>query len=142
MATNAPEPGARPQVAQAGRRGGAQIDWLAAEQSAEFRELTAKRRAFVVPGTVFYLVVFFSFILLSSYAKEFMGTQIVSGFTWGYLLALVNILMTFVLCGMYISRASRVFDPLSVRAAEAAVRGHGDHAHASATPTETEERAR
>jgi uncharacterized membrane protein (DUF485 family) len=98
-----------------------EIDWIAAEDSPEFKELLAKRRAFVLPATIFFFVWYFGFILLAGYAPGFMGTSLVGGFTIGYALALTQFVMTFVLGAMYLKRADRDFDPLSRRAAETAL---------------------
>jgi uncharacterized membrane protein (DUF485 family) len=115
--------GAQPSSAE--RPPGGNIDWVAAEESPEFRELIAKRRAFVLPATIFFLAFFLGFILLSSYAKEFMGSQIVAGFTWGYLYALLNFLMVIVIGLAYNRRSERVFAPLSEKAAAKAVHSAG-----------------
>ena len=98
-----------------------EIDWIAAEDSPEFKQLIAKRRAFVLPATIFFFVWYFGFILLAGYAPGFMGTSLIGGFTLGYALALTQFLMTFVLGAMYLKRADRDFDPLSRRAAETAL---------------------
>jgi uncharacterized membrane protein (DUF485 family) len=102
-------------------RGG--IDWIAAERSPEFQELVRKRRAFVLPATIFYLVWFFGFILLTAYAEDFMGKSVIDGLTVGYCLALSQFIMVWVLTAMYLKRADRVFDPLARRAAERALQG-------------------
>ena len=98
-----------------------EIDWIAAEDSPEFKELLKKRRAFVLPATIFFFVWYFGFILLAGYAPGFMGTSLIGGFTLGYALALTQFVMTFVLGAMYLKRADRDFDPLSRRAAETAL---------------------
>jgi uncharacterized membrane protein (DUF485 family) len=98
------------------------IDWVAIERSPEFRELVAKKRAFVVPATVFFLSWYFGFIILAGYAPDFMGSEfLVDGLTVGYVLALSQFLMTFVLGWLYVRRADRVFDPLSERAVKRAL---------------------
>jgi uncharacterized membrane protein (DUF485 family) len=100
-----------------------EIDWVAAERSPEFRELVKRKRAFVVPATAFFLVWYFGFIVLAGYAPEFMGEQFITdGLTVGYVLALTQFVMTWVLGWMYLRRADRVFDPLAHRAAEVALR--------------------
>ncbi len=104
---------------------GGDIDWVAAEESPEFRELIAKRRAFVLPATIFFLAFFLGFILLSSYAREFMGSQIVPGFTWGYLYALLNLLMVIVIGVAYNRRSEKIFGPLSEKAAAKALHNAG-----------------
>jgi uncharacterized membrane protein (DUF485 family) len=99
-----------------------EIDWVAAERSPEFRELTRRRRAFVVPATIFFLAWYFGFIVLAGYAPDFMGREfIVDGLTVGYALALTQFLMTWGLGWMYLRKADRVFDPLAERAAEVAL---------------------
>jgi uncharacterized membrane protein (DUF485 family) len=105
----------------------AEIDWVAAERSPEFRELISKRRAFVVPATVFFLAWFFGFILLTAYAEDFMSESVIEGLTVGYCLALTQFIMVWVLTAMYLKRADRVFDPLARKAAERALEvGGGD----------------
>src|ERR687892_2322982 len=100
-----------------------QIDWIAAERSPEFRELIKKKRAFVVPATIFFLAWYFGFIVLAGYAEDFMGEEFITdGLTVGYALALTQFLMVWGLGWLYLRRADRVFDPLAERAAEVALR--------------------
>jgi uncharacterized membrane protein (DUF485 family) len=100
------------------------IDWVAAEQSQEFRELISKRRSFVVPATIFYLGWFVGFILLTAYAPDFMGESVIEGLTVGYLLALSQFIMVWGLTWAYLKRADNVFDPLARKAAERALEGN------------------
>ncbi len=105
------------------------VNWEAAENSAEFKELIRKKRNFVLPATIFFFVWYFGFILLAGYAPDFMGsTFLVEGLTVGYVLALTQFLMTWVLAGWYVSKASRDFDPLAKRAAEKAIESGGGSA--------------
>jgi len=97
------------------------IDWVAAEQSPEFRELIAKRRAFVLPATIFFFAWYFGFILLAGYAPGFMGTSVYEGFTVGYLIALTQFVMVWGFGAAYLIRSNSTFDPLAARAAETAV---------------------
>jgi len=97
------------------------IDWIAAEQSPEFRELIARRRAFVLPATIFFFVWYFGFILLAGYAPGFMGTPVYEGFTVGYLIALTQFVMVWGFGAAYLIRSNSTFDPLAARAAETAV---------------------
>ena len=93
-----------------------QHDWEAIERSPEFRELVSRKRAFVIPATIFFLTWYLGFIVLAGYAPDFMGSEfLVDGLTVGYVLALSQFLMTFVLGWMYIRKADREFDPLAER---------------------------
>ncbi len=98
-----------------------QIDWVAAEESDEFKELIAKRRRFVLPATIFFLAWYFGFVILAGYAPDFMGESVYEGLTVGYLLALSQFVMVWALGFMYLKRADRDFDPLAKRAAERAL---------------------
>ena len=99
-----------------------EIDWVAAERSPEFRELIKRKRAFVLPATIFFLAWYFGFIILAGYAPDFMGEEFITdGLTVGYTLALTQFIMTWVLGWMYLRRADRTFDPLAERAAEVAL---------------------
>ena len=97
-----------------------EIDWVAAEQSPEFRELVHKRRSFVIPALAFVFVWYFGFIALAGYAPDFMGERIYEGFTVGYAIALSQFVMTWVLGWLYLRQADRVFDPLARRVTEQA----------------------
>src|ERR671915_1796600 len=113
--------------AQAGGAGGADhrrdFDWEAVERSPEFRELVKRKKAFVVPATLFFLAWYFGFIILAGYAPDFMGEKFLTdGFTVGYALALTQFLMTWGLGWWYLRKSDRVFDPLAQRAAEVALK--------------------
>jgi uncharacterized membrane protein (DUF485 family) len=99
------------------------VDWEAIERSPEFGELIARRRRFVLPATVFFLAWYLGFILLAGYAEDFMGSSIYEGFTVGYLLALSQFVMVWVLAAWYLRKADREFDPLEREVVALAERG-------------------
>jgi uncharacterized membrane protein (DUF485 family) len=96
----------------------APIDWEAVERSPEFQELVKRKRRFVVPATLFFLAWYIAFVLLAGYAEDFMGESITGGFTVGYLLALTQFVMVWVLTWMYLRKADKEFDPLEHAAVE------------------------
>jgi uncharacterized membrane protein (DUF485 family) len=98
-------------------------DWERIEQSPEFQELVHKRRAFVLPATIFFLSFYMGFILLAGYAEDFMASSVYEGLTVGYCLALTQFLMVFVLGIMYLKRSDRDYDPLAQRVVDMAERG-------------------
>jgi len=105
--------------------GSESIDWVAAERSPEFRELISKRRRFVLPATVFFLAWYFGFVILAGYAPDFMGESVYEGLTVGYVLALSQFVMVWVLGWLYLRKADSEFDPLAERAAKVAIDGNG-----------------
>ena len=100
------------------REPGEAIDWEAIEASPEFQELVRARKAFVLPGTIFFLVWYMAFILLCAYAEGFMSERVYEGLTVGYCLALTQFVMVLVLGLMYLSRSAKVYDPLAAKAIE------------------------
>ena len=98
-----------------------EINWVAAESSPEFQQLVKKRRSFVLPATAFFLAWYFGFVILAGYAPDFMGESVYEGLTVGYLLALSQFVMVWVLGFWYLKKADRDFDPLAKKAAERAI---------------------
>ena len=94
------------------------IDWEAIEGTPEFQELVKKRRSFVVPATIFFLAWYMGFILLTAYAQDLMSERVYEGLTVGYVLALTQFLMVWVLTWMYLRKAKKDFDPLERAAVE------------------------
>jgi uncharacterized membrane protein (DUF485 family) len=89
------------------------VDWDGIERSDEFRELVKKRRSFVVPATIFFLVYYMGFIVVAGYAPDFMAESVYQGLTVGYCYALTQFVMVFVLGIWYLRKADKEFDPLS-----------------------------
>jgi uncharacterized membrane protein (DUF485 family) len=98
-----------------------EIDWKAAERSPEFKELIKRKRSFVVPATIFFMAWYFGFIVLAGYAPDLMGESVYEGLTVGYVFALSQFVMVWVLAKWYLNRADKVFDPLAEKAASKAI---------------------
>jgi uncharacterized membrane protein (DUF485 family) len=104
----------------------AEYDYKALERSPEFHELIRRKRRFVLPATIGFLAWYTTFILLSGYAEDFMGSELlVDGITVGYGLALSQFLMVWVLAWLYLRKADRDFDPLEERVRRLAEGGGG-----------------
>lgn len=119
--------------------GDRRIDWQAVERTPEFQELVTRRRRWVVPATIFFLVWYLGFIVLAGYAPGFMGESIYEGFTVGYLLALTQFVMVWVLAIWYVRKSDREFDPLRAAAASSAQREVDAQGAARAQRIEREE---
>jgi uncharacterized membrane protein (DUF485 family) len=141
------EPDARKGEARATRTDGephGNIEWQTIEASPDFKELMRRRRSFVVPGTIFFLVWYMGFILLAAYAPDFMSERVYEGLTVGYCLALTQFVMVLVLGLMYLSRSNKVYDPLAEKATErweyldtdAARAGRAEDSRAATSTTE------
>jgi uncharacterized membrane protein (DUF485 family) len=88
-------------------------EFVAAQNSPEFAELRRKFRTFAFPWTVAFLVWYFAYVLLSTYAEEFMSTPVVGHINIGLLLGLAQFATTFLLTWLYVRHANRNLDPLA-----------------------------
>lgn len=89
------------------------VDYVAVEESAPFRELKRKHRSFVWPLTVVFLVWYFVYVLLSSFATDFMAQRVWGDVTVGLLFGLGQFVTTFAITMGYVRYANRRLDPIS-----------------------------
>ncbi len=79
----------------------------------EMVELENRHRRFVWPVTVFFLVYYLALPILAGAAPDLMGTRLFGQFTFGYLFALSQFLMAFVVAWVYARWAASRIDPLA-----------------------------
>ena len=79
----------------------------------EMVELERRHRRFVWPATAFFLTYYLSLPILAGVAPDLMGTKVFGEFTFGYLFALSQFLMAFVVAWVYSRWAARRIDPLA-----------------------------
>ena len=79
----------------------------------EMAELEHRHQRFVWPVTIFFLVYYLSLPILAGVAPDLMGTKVFGQFTFGYLFALSQFLMAFVVAWLYARWASSRMDPLA-----------------------------
>ena len=84
-----------------------------AQDSAEFIELRKRFRSFVVPTTVAFLVWYFLYVLLSTYAPSLMETKVLGNVNLGILLGLGQFVTTFLITQLYVRHAARSMDPIA-----------------------------
>ncbi|GAB3699824.1 DUF485 domain-containing protein [Mariniluteicoccus flavus] len=85
-------------------------------QSDDFIALRKKFRGFAFPMTAFFLVWYFAYVLLSTYAEKFMSTRLGgSAITIGLLLGVGQFVTTFLLTWLYIRHANKNLDPIAER---------------------------
>jgi uncharacterized membrane protein (DUF485 family) len=79
----------------------------------EMVELENRHRRFVWPITIFFLVYYLALPILAGTAPDLMGTKVFGEFTFGYLFALSEFLMAFVVAWVYARWAASRMDPLA-----------------------------
>lgn len=81
------------------------------QASPEFQELRRRLRSFVFPMTAFFLIWYILYVLLSTYAHDFMSTPVWGNVNVGLLLGLGQFVTTFAITGIYVRFANRELDP-------------------------------
>ena len=85
----------------------------AVQQSEDFSRLRRSFRGFAIPMTVAFLVWYFAYVLLSTYAEGLMSTPVLGNLNLGLLLGISQFVMTFLITWLYIRHANRSLDPIS-----------------------------
>jgi uncharacterized membrane protein (DUF485 family) len=82
-------------------------------QDPELTELERRHNRFIWPVTAFFLIYYLSLNVLAGVAPDLMGRKVFGEFTFGYLYALSQFLMAFIVAWAYTRYARRRLDPLS-----------------------------
>lgn len=90
-----------------------EIDYVAVEESTRFTELKRRQRSFVFPLAIAFLLWYFAYVLLSSFAPEFMAQRVWGTITIGLLLGLGQFVTTFAITMAYVWYANRKLDPIA-----------------------------
>ncbi|WP_405878882.1 DUF485 domain-containing protein [Streptomyces sp. NBC_01136] len=105
MATDAPPP------SKADPRLPSTQEFIEVQESAEFAELRRSHRSFAFPLTVAFIAWYLLYVLLSNYAGDFMGTQVVGNINVALVLGLAQFLTTFLIAWWYSRYAAAKLDP-------------------------------
>jgi uncharacterized membrane protein (DUF485 family) len=84
----------------------------------DFVELEAKRGRFGWWLTAIMLVIYYGFILLVAFGKDFLGMKVGSVITLAFPIGIAVILSAIILTGVYVIRANGEFDALTKRIRE------------------------
>jgi uncharacterized membrane protein (DUF485 family) len=88
-----------------------QAKWDRVATSAQFRDLLARKRAFIIPAFVFFLAYYLLLPILVGYAPKLMSIRIVGTVTLAYLFVLSQFVVGWAIAGLYL-KASAKFDCL------------------------------
>ena len=88
-------------------------EYAQAQASPEFVELKRRFRRFAFPMTVAFLAWYLLYVLLSTYAPDFMATPVFGNVNLGILLGLAQFVSTFAITHLYVAHANRSTDPIA-----------------------------
>ncbi|WP_285768039.1 DUF485 domain-containing protein [Peribacillus sp. SI8-4] len=88
----------------------ASADYSKIVQTHSFQELLRKKRNFIVPLSIFFMVFYFTLPILTSYSKV-LNSNAFGGISWAWVFAFAQFIMTWTLCILYSKKAAH-FDQL------------------------------
>ncbi|RLQ07127.1 DUF485 domain-containing protein [Micromonospora sp. BL1] len=89
--------------------------YLAVQRSDEFAGLRRALRGFVFPMTVAFFLWYALYVILSAYARGFMGTKLIGNINVALVFGLLQFVSTFLIAWFYSRFASRRIDPVADR---------------------------
>ncbi|MFN8472435.1 MAG: DUF485 domain-containing protein [Anaerolineae bacterium] len=86
-------------------------EWAAIEADPDFQALVKAKRRFVIPATIFFIVYYFSLLILNGYAPQLMDTPVLGPINLALVFAMSQFLMAWIVAYLYIRRAN-AFDAM------------------------------
>ena len=81
--------------------------------TAEFQQLRATYRSFVLPTTVAFMAWYLTYVLCSNYAADFMGLKVLGNINVALVFGLLQFATTFGLAFWYAKYSSAKMDPIA-----------------------------
>jgi uncharacterized membrane protein (DUF485 family) len=81
------------------------------QASPEFQGLKRTLRRFIFPATAAFLAWYLLYVLMSAYARDFMGIKLFGNVNVAYVFGLLQFISTFVIAYVYSRYADKHFDP-------------------------------
>ena len=88
-------------------------EYREAQNSPEFQELKRRFRRFAFPMTFAFFAWYLLYVLLSTYAPDFMATEVFGNVNLGILLGLAQFVTTFAITHLYVAHANKNTDPIA-----------------------------
>ncbi len=98
-------------------------EWIRVERTSAFKDLVRRKRAFIIPATIFFLIFFFGLPFLTAFTT-LLDVKVIGAINLAYLYAFAQFAMTWILMHLYVSRANK-WDDLVDRARHEAAEGEG-----------------
>ena len=85
------------------------------QASPDFADLRARLRRFVFPMSAAFLVWYLAYVLLATFAPDFMAIKLVGNINVGLVIGLLQFVTTFLITTAYVRYASNHLDPAAER---------------------------
>ena len=81
------------------------VDYEKVQSSPQFKQFLSKKKKFIVPLTVFFMIFYFLLPIFTSYTT-FLNTPAFGNISWVWIFAFSQFVMVWVLSGMYVRKAA------------------------------------
>jgi uncharacterized membrane protein (DUF485 family) len=81
-------------------------EWNRVARSSAFHELMQKKKAFIIPATIFFLVFYFGLPVLAAFTT-LLNFQVIGAISGAYVYAFAQFAMTWILMHIYVSQANK-----------------------------------
>ncbi|HZF59227.1 MAG TPA: DUF485 domain-containing protein [Rubrobacter sp.] len=98
-------------------------EWRRVEHTPAFGELIRRKKAFIIPATIFFLVFYFGLPILAAFTTV-LNFTVIGAISGAYLYAFAQFAMTWILMHLYVSQANKwdgIIDRARYEAAETEV---------------------
>jgi len=95
-------------------------EWVRVERTSAFKELVKRKRAFIIPATIFFMLFYFGLPFLAAFTTV-LNVKVIGPLTLAYIYAFAQFAMTWIIMHLYVSRANKwddLVDRARVEAAE------------------------
>ncbi|MET7329088.1 DUF485 domain-containing protein [Nonomuraea sp. NPDC005650] len=83
------------------------------QESSEFQDLKRRFRAWTFPMTVAFLAWYLLYVVLSGWARDFMGIKLLGEINVGLVFGLLQFVSTFLIAWAYARHAEKKLDPIA-----------------------------
>lgn len=105
-----------------------QAGWARVARTSAFQELMQRKKRFIIPATVFFLVFYMGLPVLAGFTTV-LNAPLVGALTWAWVYALAQFVMTWTLMHLYVSRANKwddIVDQVRSQTAQANAQANGE----------------
>jgi uncharacterized membrane protein (DUF485 family) len=81
-------------------------EWVRVERTSAFQEFARKRKAFLIPATIFFMVFFFGLPFLAAFTTV-LQARAIGSLSWAYVYGFAQFAMTWIVMHLYVSRANK-----------------------------------
>ncbi|MDQ3942545.1 MAG: DUF485 domain-containing protein [Actinomycetota bacterium] len=96
-------------------------EWIRVERTNAFGELMRRKKAFIIPATIFFIVFYFGLPFLAAFTTV-LNFTVVGAITGAYVYAFAQFAMTWILMHLYVNQANK-WDAVIDRARHEAAEG-------------------